>query len=219
MAIEFVPIQDATDTLIDECINAVLDTLPDDSPLPQRIWARVECIRENSYPASADLLVQSGVGVGISGWFPLWDNPYGAWSSATYISPKLRGKGLLPVLRCRQIHSAAQILRELDAKVEFVSSIDPMNHRSIRASFKYAKSNRWPNEWYLYDDKENDRIMLRMVWPNPLRALHDCFLGKEMTQFEEPISKPEIELLDEELVNQELEITITDELLDRHGLN
>lgn len=197
MAIEFVPIHEAMDSLINESVASVLDVLPDESPVAERMWARVQAIREGDYPAACDLLLKDGEGVGWSGWFPLWTNPYAAWSSATYLAPSLRGTGLLPVLRCRQAHAVADICAALDHEVEFVSSIDTANVQSLRASHKYAVANGWRNRWYLRDDRENDRMSLRMEWPSR-PVPHQCFLGQDLKLFEEPIQELDIEMVEEQ---------------------
>ena len=196
MAIEFIPVQDAPDSLIHECVASVLDSLSEGSRVAERMWARVQAVREGEYPAACDLLLKDWHGVGWSGWFPLWTNPYAAWSSATYLAPSLRGKGLLPILRCRQIHAAQQICEELDEDVEFVSSIETANTRSLKASFRYAKNNGWANRWYLYEDKDLARLMLRMEWPEPHKAKHVCYLGRDLKQFTETLTAPEVEIND-----------------------
>lgn len=193
MAIEFVPIQDAPDSLIHECVESVLDSVDVNSPIAERMWARVQAIREGEFPAACDMLLKGWQGVGWSGWFPLWTNPYAAWSSATYLAPSLRGKGLLPILRCRQAHAALEIFERMEGDVEFVSSIEATNTQSLRASMKYARRNKWPNSWYLYDDRSLDRIMLRMMWPDPPMP-HECYMGLELPSFEDPIEEIEVEL-------------------------
>ena len=193
MAIEFIPLKDATDTLIHESISSVLDTLPDDSPVAERMWARVRAIREGDYPSACEILIKDWEGVGWSGWFPLWSNPYSSWSSATYLAPRLRGKGLLPILRCRQAHAAEEVLELLkDNDIEFVSSIDTVNTGSLKASHRYAKASGWRNRWSLTEDRENDRIMLRMVWPSPPNIPHHCYMGQDLNQFEETLMEPEV---------------------------
>jgi hypothetical protein len=207
MGIDFVPIQEASDSLIEECLRSVLDSLPENSPVTERMWARVQAIREGHYPAACDMLLKDWQGVGWSGWFPLWSNPYDTWSSTTYLAPQLRGKGLFPVLRCRQAHAANEIVKRLGEKVGFVSSIETTNIQSLRASHKYAQQNKWENRWYLVEDKENDRLLLRMHWPTPPKIKHECFLGQELKMFEEIISKLDVEFAHESQEN-DLKLTI-----------
>lgn len=209
MAIEFIPVQSAPDSLIEESIASVLDIIGEDSPVAERMWARVRAVREGHYPAACDMLLKDWRGVGWSGWFPLWTNPYAAWSSATYLAPSLRGRGLLPVLRCRQAHAAEEICDQLGEAVEFVSSIDTTNTRSLKASHRYAKASGWRNQWYLYDDRENDRMMLRMMWPSPPAIPHECFLGRDLRLFEEPIAEPELALTPEaDPADHELDLVV-----------
>lgn len=216
MALEFTPLKQASDGLIEECIQSVLDVLPEDSPTPSRMWARVEAAREGHYPVACDLLTSGGRGVGWVGWFPLWINPYSTWSSATYLAAKLRGRGLVPVLRCWQAHAAETIVEELGERVEFVSSIDTVNLRSLRASLKYAKANGWANDCKLVNDSGNDRMMLHLVWPAPPAIPHECFIGRELPLFEEVFEEPAFEFLSTEIHSPDFELAVDESVLLRY---
>ena len=198
MELQFVHIAEADDVLVSQAIHSVLDVLPDDSPVPERMWSRVAAIPEGNYPAAFELLVVHNKAVGWSGWFPVWTNPYSTWSSATYLARRLRGRGLLPVLRCRQIHIAEQLTDELDNDLEFVSSIDTTNLQSLKASLRYAKSSGWPNEWYLREDADNNRMLARLVWPAAKNMKHNCFVGMDLPQFEDVLEEPDLDIFETE---------------------
>ena len=67
MELQFVHIAEADDVLVSQAIHSVLDVLPDDSPVPERMWSRVAAIREGNYPAACELLVVHNKAVGWAG--------------------------------------------------------------------------------------------------------------------------------------------------------
>jgi len=121
------------------------------------------------------LLFDRSGAAGWSGWLPYRDRER-TWQSSTYLAPRLRGTGLMALLRCDQVHRAVNLRARLGgAAPAFVSSIATDNPRSLAASRAYAADTGWAN-WAHTVEREAGRLAWVLEWP-ALPAPHACFLA------------------------------------------
>lgn len=119
-----------------------------------------------------DLVFDAGGPAGWAGWIPYQEHD-SVWQSSTWLAPRLRGRGLVPVIRCHQAHRAEQLVRYIGNRpIRFVSSVDELNARSLRASQRYATSHGWP-QWALTHERVRGRTAWVVEWPLP--TPHTCF--------------------------------------------
>lgn len=180
------PLRDATPALIAACMDAVSDSLRPGSTLHATMVDRWQLSQDGQFPQSLWLLQDDLGAAGWVGWAPYQERPH-AWQTTTYFAPRLRGRGLLEVARCVQVHardhvSAWQRGRE-EPEPTFVTSIASWNERSLRASTKYALAHGWPNTWTTMYEPIVGRHAWVLEWPD--LPLHTCQLAPMVNESSE----------------------------------
>ena len=173
-ALAIVPLRAASPSEVREAVRAASDamTAPDGAVANWLELHRWLLLAPTADFWAAALLFDEVGGAGWTGWIPYRERR-NSWQSSTWIAPRLRGQGLLPLLRCDQVHRAEQLADrwQLD-DARFVSSIAVGNTRSLTASRGYAASAGW-NGWSRVREAGRDAWVLS--WPFPATP-HVCFL-------------------------------------------
>lgn len=174
--VSVVPLWLLTAREVTDAVLAVSDVLIDIEGTAHSM--RVRARQAATTPAAAwwglGFLFDTQGGAGWCGWLP-WEETPNAWQSTTYLAPRLRGQGLLSVLRCDQVHRAQALTRRWElVNPVFVSSIHEENVRSLAASRRYAQTQGWV-EWESRFEKVLRRPAQVLTWP--VGMPHDCYLG------------------------------------------
>ena len=195
-SVRFVELADTTEKMLEEAFGALEDhwqtpnrpiALNNREQLLSAMLERREKMLENELPASLYVMQDGDKNIGWCGWVP-YVEAKDSWQTSTYIATPWRGTGLFERARCRQMHDMGLVVKWAETRggrVEsFVSSIACWNDRSLRASRRYATSNRWPDTWKRIEERESGRQAYVFFYPQPVPD-HQCFLEKS-AQLGEP---------------------------------
>lgn len=145
--VTFTGISDVSESSVMVACEAVSDALLPGSSMLDKMTRRWRLAQEGQHPDSLWIVCHGGRPAGWAGWVTYPDEP-NAWQTTTYLAPQLRGVGLLPVVRCRQIHAMAVVERwSGHPDLTFLTSVDVRNRRSLRASSNYIERQGWPGGW------------------------------------------------------------------------
>lgn len=185
--IELVLLSESTTDMIDEALVAAAEDSPSAAKLRVALYERRSAMMAGDLPEALWLLRGASGCIGWVGWAPYKERP-GCWQTTTYLSAEHRGSGLFERARCHQLHAADSVTswaaeRELPP-VTFMSSIADWNHRSLRASRRYAASNGWPDTWEQVTEPVADRDAYVFFLPSPDTA-HQCYQLPEVADASE----------------------------------
>lgn len=166
---------DATEAHVHAALDAVADSIPNGSALPDAMVDRWRKAQEGAYPNCLWLLHDQQGPLGWVGWAPYNDQAH-TWQSTTYFADRIRGTGLLTPSRCLQVHAQETIRQRHtqthEAAPTFVSSIATWNTRSYRASHRYATTHHWPDTWTTRYEPVTGRHAWILTWPE--HPEHTC---------------------------------------------
>ncbi len=180
--LELVLLSETTTEMIDEALAAVADAIPVPGKLRAALYERRLAMMTGDLP-EALWLMRSAVGfVGWVGWVPYKERP-NCWQTTTYFSAEHRGTGLFERARCHQLHAADIVTRWAAERglppVTIMLSIADWNHRSLRASRRYAASNGWTDTWEHVAETVAGRNAYVFSFPYPA-AVHPCHQHTEV---------------------------------------
>ena len=167
--------------MIDESVAAVGDAIPDMERMRDMLYERRLAMMNGTLPEALWLLRTASGFAGWVGWAPYKERP-NCWQTTTYFSATYRGSGLFERARCHQLHAADSVASWADEQglppVSFMLSIADWNHRSLRASRRYAASNDWPDTWEQVTEIGAGRDAYVFSFPYPATS-HPCYLHAE----------------------------------------
>lgn len=164
------PIQQASATLAEDCVNAA--TAGMEHLFTPSLRANMIARAHPEAIEPIDLLVDDH---GPAGWVGLvvYPDAEHTWETTTFLAPRLRGVGLFEWAKCWQAHAANDLLTIHGKHLRLITSINPANTRSLAATRRYAETHDWPNDGALQDEPSKHRTGWVIEWPTP--TPHTCY--------------------------------------------
>ena len=163
------PIQQASATLAEECVNAATDGM--EHLFTPSLRANMIARAHPDAVEPLDLLLDDH---GAAGWIGLVVYPEAehTWETTTFLAPRLRGTGLFGWAKCWQVHAMEDLRAAHCPHLRLVTSINPNNARSLAATGAYARTHGWPDTGGFQHEPSKQRTGWVIERPTP--TPHAC---------------------------------------------